>query len=397
MPIAHLKSNSFDKFRIDFHEFCNFIPVVSTLTNTVALLQKTLYVSKIENDKNLSNSRYYEYLKAQDFKKDWLLFIPIANFIFSILRWVRSNPDKTIDEAGSKKKVVKQIADSKNAVLPIPIIQSANEYYFHRADLDSSSDHTCTLIRLKMENKELDDLTLFIAENDIEGLKKALTLKKREINFGFGTFKDTLLHKAYSYNRPKIVNWLLKNGASDRDCHKFGPPIQAAHVKYKDSRPRVVNELVKRYFEKCKFSEKDPHTLYELILRFIREKKWHYCDFEDKGTTPFRDGEKLVTLGLPSLSYRVNCVDLTSLFLNVAKRVGIVAESIFYHNYQSILPDEKNNRGILGNLKMFDDSNSGPFAYAMHNVVFADGFHFDLTLMCKYKDKDAVLAKLVEV
>lgn len=79
-----LKDYSFDQFRVDLHEFCNYIPIISTFTNTLAVIQKRMYVPDMDKDGSLVKSHYYRYLKEQDFEKNWQLFIPVANTIFCI-------------------------------------------------------------------------------------------------------------------------------------------------------------------------------------------------------------------------------------------------------------------------------------------------------------------------
>lgn len=358
-----------DRFLIDVHKCCNFIPFVSTISNTIAAVQKVIFAHEFD-EVTLQNKHYYKYLVEQDFEKDWLLFVPIANMVFSIVKWATSlsssdNSSDRVDE------------------LAILTIKSANDYYFvpPRYGIPKVS-----------EIEDRDALAMLIHTNDIDGLRNSPLLKKYGVNYGFGESRDTLLHIAYMCNKPEIVNWLIENGASEQICNRSClPPVGYAPLEYKDSRARVVNEIAKRYFEQCGSSVKDPHILYDVILKFISEKKWSYCDSLNRRKTPFRDEDQVVIFGLPSLSYNVNCVSLSSLFVHVAKEVGINATSVFYYNYRSISPQWKIDHGIEGDFKMFDDSGSGPFNYDMHNVAFAEGYHFDLTMMCKYKDKDAVL------
>ena len=50
---------SFDQFRVDLHEFCNWIPVLSTITNTIAVVQKCLFVQDSDSDQTHEKSHYY--------------------------------------------------------------------------------------------------------------------------------------------------------------------------------------------------------------------------------------------------------------------------------------------------------------------------------------------------
>ncbi len=78
-------SYSFDQFRVNFHKVCNYVPFFSSVSNLIALVQKNLYVPKMD-DESLSGSDYYTYLKAQNFNQDWHLFIPIVNTIFCVIQ-----------------------------------------------------------------------------------------------------------------------------------------------------------------------------------------------------------------------------------------------------------------------------------------------------------------------
>lgn len=378
MPSLNLNFKQFtvdvDRFRIGLHEFCNFIPIVSTLTNAIAVIQKQSY--SIKSDCNSGaysiNGHYYKHLKEQDFEEDWILLIPVANTIFSIYRWIESISNVTT--------VVNEIA--------LANIKNANKYYYHPSNQ-----------RFFISSSEIDDrdaLISLIRNNDIDSLKTSPLIEKYGVNYPFGRKGNTLLHIAYAANRPDIVSWLLELGASEGVSNAYGfSPIEYASLDYKDSQTRVVNELAKQYFEQCGSSVKDPHVLYELILKFIHEKKWRYCDSFEKDQGPFRDEDQVVFFGSPSLIYHVNCVSLSKLFLYVAKEVGIDAKRVMYFPYISISPQEKEKREIMGDFKMFDGSGESgdPFRYDMHSVVFSEGHHFDLTMMCKYKDSQEVLAR----
>lgn len=262
---------------------------------------------------------------------------------------------------------------------------SANDYYYQHIDLKYHVD--------PQEYIDRDHLAELIKNDNIEGLETSIILKHYGINYPFGAHSQTLLHIAYALNKPAVVAWLLKNGASEQNCNSSGhSPIACAHAKYEDSQPRVINEIVKRYFEASKNSVKDPHLLYDLILKFMHEKNWQYNDSQYKKIKPFRDSLKLVKLGSPEFSYQVNCNDLSHLFVKTAKKIGIKANVIHYYSYYSIEAHEKEEREIIGEFKLFDGSDEGPFGFDYHSVVYSDDYYFDLTLMCKYKEFNAVLA-----
>lgn len=280
-----------------------------------------------------------------------------------------------------------------NTLIPIianplltPEIPSANAYYYNPVSL------RCNVEQSEMENLRI--LESLIQTEDVDGLSQSSILKKYGINYAFGVQANTLLHLAYSFNKPTIIEWLLKNGANERICNSSGIcPMQWSQPEYKDSQIRVINELVKRCMERCPSSFMKPDILYDAILEFIQEKKWCYCDNENKHYLPFKDHIKVVSLGLPSLIFNVNCVTLSELFVNVAKKVGLKAEVVYYFNYQSILSSEKDARKICGEFKMFDGSQSEPFKFDTHAVAFSSGTYYDLTLMSKYNDKDLILLK----
>lgn len=99
---------SFDHFRIDFHEFCNIIPAISTVTNTIAVVQKYLYVHEMNKDETIEKNYYYRHLKEKDFAKEWLFFIPLANTIFFLFRCCISHTEHA-DEVVGKNQAVKEL------------------------------------------------------------------------------------------------------------------------------------------------------------------------------------------------------------------------------------------------------------------------------------------------
>lgn len=267
------------------------------------------------------------------------------------------------------------------------VIKSANEYYYQPSPQKLLLDRT--------EENDFEELAKLVKDDNIDDLQTSTTAKKHALNHNYKIFNN-LLSFAYFTNKPKIVDWLLENGAADDSGVNFVnckiPAIAFATYEYKDSRTRVVNELAQRYFDQCGASVKDPHILYEVMLKFAQEKNWRYCDSRNKGQAPFRDDNGVVFFGLPSLAYNVNCTSLISLFRYTAKLIGIDTTSVFYFNYQSISIQEKDGRGVSGDFRFFDESRSGPFKFEMHNVVQSEGYYFDLTLMCKYKNPNDILS-----
>lgn len=216
------------------------------------------------------------------------------------------------------------------------------------------------------------------------------------INYCYGVERNTLLHAAYRWNKPKMVEFLIKNGADERIPDDRGlVPMEVAKDSYSDSLPRVVNEVVQRYF-KClpATSPNDPDVLFDVI----QDKNWKYLDTEGSyKRIPFRDGRLISQLGLPDLTYHINCFDLSNLFIKAAHKIGMKAEEVIYYQYSSIDNHEIEKKGIFGKLVMFDNSKHPKkglgFIFDQHCVAYSSGWHYDVTLMCKYQDKNAVLRR----
>lgn len=254
--------------------------------------------------------------------------------------------------------------------------------------------HDLKDVENKSEYEDRDQLAELIRHNDLEGLKKSPLFVKYEVNYRFGSLGETLLHIAYSFNKPDIVDWLLNNGASEHICSSTErPPMGYANKSYEDARPRVINQIVKKYFDKT--HAKDPHVLFEVILKLIQKRKWIYIDSSigARGEGPVRDNENVIKLGPPKLSYRVNCSDLSDLFYSAAKKIGIKAKMVSYGSYCSVNPEQLDTKKIFGSFQLFDGTAQGPFQFGAHCVVSSSGYFFDLTLTCKYTEKNAVLAE----
>jgi ankyrin repeat protein len=251
---------------------------------------------------------------------------------------------------------------------------------------------------IEQGDKAYKKLRDFIRNDNLSGLISSNEFKNFGINYRFGEEKNTLLHAAYRYNKPETVEFLVKNGADERIPDDRGLiPIEVAQDTYLDSLPRVINEVVQRYFKSLEGSSpNNPHVLFDVIQNFIHEKKWKYFDTEgSRKHIPFRDGRLLSSLGLPELTYHVNCADLTNLFIKTAHKIGMDAQEVWYREYNSIQGHEKEKNGIVGKLAMFDGSNNSEkdlsIRFNTHCVAYSSGWHFDLTLMCKYQDRNAVL------
>jgi hypothetical protein len=69
-----------DKVRIGFDVFCDFIPLVSTLTNTIDLVRKKFLPYSLEPiNSSLHKHTYSHYIHQKNTKACWLLLIPIVN------------------------------------------------------------------------------------------------------------------------------------------------------------------------------------------------------------------------------------------------------------------------------------------------------------------------------
>lgn len=288
-------------------------------------------------------------------------------------------------------------------------INTANEYYGGEVFLKTwttppsfeVSRNNIDYEKLDYDDELLAKLKPFIIKNDLNGLKNCPEFKVVDINHRFSVEQKTFLHLAYQFNKPEIVDFLLKNGADERISSDAGRiPMQYAKDDYKDSLPRVVNEVVLRYFKSSGDAvlTKDPHRLFEIIQDFVHEHHWKYVDSPIlTRIIPFRDGREISSLGSPELAYNVNCADLSHLFIRAAQKIGIEAEEVWYRGgYKSILQTETEKRGVIGKLKMFDRSTEfekkSHILFDSHCVAYSSGWHFDLTLMCKYQEKNAVLS-----
>lgn len=280
---------------------------------------------------------------------------------------------------------------------------SANAYY--------AGDLYWNLKKIKTEGDEFDEeldigeksykkLSAFIKNNDLHGLEHSSEFKNFDINYRYGEDQHTLLHAAYRWNKPEIVEFLVKHGADERIPDGMGRiPIEVAKDTYHDSLPRVTNEIVQRYFKSLgDLPMHDPHVLFDVIQNFIQEKEWKYFDTAgSRKQIPFRDGRLLSSLGLPELAYHANCADLTNLFIKAANQIGIDAQEVCYRDYSTIQEHEKEEAGVVGKFAMFDgrdiSETDSRIKFSKHYVAYSSGWHFDLTLMCKYQDKNAVLMR----
>jgi hypothetical protein len=243
----------------------------------------------------------------------------------------------------------------------------------------------------------LDDL---IIDSNLEAFENSLKeLKSFDINYRTRRSEKTLLHEAYSLNEPKIVEFLLKKGANDRipDAGRF-VPLARAPMHYEDSSPSVSKEIISLCSKRCLGSVPDVHVIFDTAVDFILEKKWTCVSDEREYHTkyvPHNDGPILASLGLPSLSYRVDCGDLTKLFIKLVTHFGHQAELIRYRDYKSINREDRKIHNIVGKMALFegDSSESKNFEWGLHIVAYSSGWYFDPTLMCKYQDRDAILAK----
>ncbi len=273
---------------------------------------------------------------------------------------------------------------------------TANYYYTHSYRNGTDIDNTKARYS-KEEERIFDKLSYLVIEGNLTELESSEELETFNINYRERKKLQTLLHYAYMCNQPEIVEFLLKNGADDRIPDKDGEvPLGLAHPEYGDSSNTVVKEIVSRYIKRNESTNNDTHILFDTILEFIHEKNWKYHDTEGVNKLiPFRDRANLACLGLPSLSYHVNCFDLTEIFIRATRQIGINAEKVKYHEYKSIRRDERRGFNIEGEMAMFDGSHPSAesFEWDTHYVAQASGWHYDLTLMCKYQDRDAVLRR----
>ncbi|MBA3238215.1 MAG: hypothetical protein H0T62_07715 [Parachlamydiaceae bacterium] len=102
-------SFTFDDFRVSLDNFCDFIPFVSTITMTIGVVQKYLYVPAMEANNSLKGDRYYTHLNNKDFERSWPLFIPGVNFFFAIAFYCSTKTGDAKEE--------KQVTEGKEAAI----------------------------------------------------------------------------------------------------------------------------------------------------------------------------------------------------------------------------------------------------------------------------------------
>jgi hypothetical protein len=83
----------------------NYVPISSTLTNSVNLIEK-IFVLPLFPKETIKNNRYFSHINNKRFSKCFLLLIPgLGNFIYVSYKMLRSNP---------------KVAQSNDSTLPIP-------------------------------------------------------------------------------------------------------------------------------------------------------------------------------------------------------------------------------------------------------------------------------------
>lgn len=242
-------------------------------------------------------------------------------------------------------------------------------------------------------------LVNMVHSSSLDAFKASPDLKDvTDINCRFGPQMTTLLHAAYKFNRPDFVKFFKDAGALETipDALGFLPMDDAADAYEDDLPERVINDVAMRYLQQVA-NKPDPHTLFDFLLTFLRDRNWTYLDrsARDKKNS-FRVGSNLSTLGDANLLYRINCSDLSCLFKKSAKKVGIAAEVIWYKgNRTTIARSEKEKAGVIGELRMLNSAlpveDESELQFRSHSVALCAGWYFDLLFQCKYQNKLALL------
>lgn len=276
---------------------------------------------------------------------------------------------------------------------------TANFYYTQAWRNGIPMDYTTTSHSPEEENR-FGRFVELILKGDLEALQNSKELNPLTVNYRDEENKQTLVHVAYRFNQPKIIEFLLKKGANDKIPDIEGDvPLAIAHEEYNDSSSTVIKEITSQCLQKNSGNTPDLHDIFDTTLEFIRNKKWTFVRHERESFSkviPFRDGTTLASLGLPHLSYRVNCYDLSRIFSKIVKQFGMQANEIEYSRYKSIKREDRKVHNVIGQMFLFNESepaDSTNFEFYYHCVAYSSGWYFDLTLMCKYQDKDAILAK----
>lgn len=252
-----------------------------------------------------------------------------------------------------------------------------------------------------MSFMEADNLQSFTANADF---------KTYGIHLRYTAFRRTLLHEAYRLDRPKFVRYLRELGADERISDANGRlPLELAAEDYQDELPRVVNVLAQNFFKADVEGKKDPAVLYNTVLSFIKKHRWRYCDTPSsqlscKNYATVRSLEQFVLYGEPCMSYSVNCADLTNLFIEVARKVGLIAYEVWYERgFLTIDRTQLNQAGVTGEFKFFDpevqaivckDDVHAKYYFENHCVALLEERCYDLTLQCTYHGENAVLNPL---
>lgn len=88
--------NSISNYLVKTDNFCDYIPVVSSITNLVDLFQKCVVLPFMDKEA-ISSSHYYKYINEKSFARCFLLIIPvIGNIIIGIYDFSKKKDDGDI-------------------------------------------------------------------------------------------------------------------------------------------------------------------------------------------------------------------------------------------------------------------------------------------------------------
>lgn len=114
-----------DNFRINFDIFCDFVPIVSTVTNAIDLVQKKSLQAEVSK-KPFQKHTYSEYISNKNSKACWFLLIPIINIVVAValrLGTFEKTNQKTNEnlQSSTTSKKTSKTTDTKNVSNPDPL------------------------------------------------------------------------------------------------------------------------------------------------------------------------------------------------------------------------------------------------------------------------------------
>lgn len=228
--------------RIEFDKITSLVPLVSTLTNGVNLIQK-LFILPNMSTEDLEKNSYYSYLKNKTTSEISLEMIPIIGNIYALYQRILWN---------NPKFVLQQIQKDSSTLLNSSAYLQNNPEFLIKA-----FDQNKTILRLvpkkiKEQNKEFFLGVISVCTRKREELQKKLNefLIKNEI---YHDCKDTIEEDIYHDCKDT-----MEEDSSDKDSVKKKQiPLELfyAHTIKPDFNPTL--NLLEDIFEKNNQTQKE--------------------------------------------------------------------------------------------------------------------------------------------